>query len=650
MKPTIEWKELQIKRGTLGNPSCVPDLIGNHILQNNLEFHLEENDEIYEGYGRVNTSYPYPQYNSYSRKLENKVTKTAVLENDYLRAEFLLELGGRLWSLWDKTQNRNLLYTNDVLRFSNLAIRNAWFSGGVEWNLGIIGHTPFTTEPLYTALLENEAGDPVLRMYEYERIRQVTYQMDFWLGEKDRFLNVRIRIVNFGEDVVPMYWWSNIAVPEYEDGRIIVPAHHAYTVRNKGVYRVDIPVVEGIDISRYKNIPYSVDYFFELEKEEPKYIMNVDKDGYGLLQMSTSRLQSRKLFSWGKMPGGDHWQEFLTENAGRYLEIQAGVGKTQYGCIPMAPHTAWEWLERYGAVQLTKEEQELPFDKLSERMSGHLKSDKNWTEMEQVLTDTKAMAKTKAPVLQEGSGYGALKNREHLLENKRPISEHLDFGEVRGAQKIWADFLESGSLAEPDTQCPPPDFMISPVYFSRLKETIHTTNKDNWYAHYQLGIFYLRNKHYEKARKAFETSNRAKENAWAYHGLAALYTLTKDAKKAVPEMVRGILLQLENLSYLKEGFRILATNRGYEELIQLYGECSENLRADGRLCLYYIQALYETGHVQEAYELLNAGGGICVDDIREGDGSSSDLWEKMHNKLYGTKGEVPYQLDFIAAK
>lgn len=43
------------------------------------------------------------------------------------------------------------------------------------------GHNPFTTESLYTARTTNENGEPVLRMYEYERIRKVTYQMDFWL-------------------------------------------------------------------------------------------------------------------------------------------------------------------------------------------------------------------------------------------------------------------------------------------------------------------------------------------------------------------------------------------------------------------------------------------------------------------------------------
>ena len=202
-----------------------------------------------------------------------------------------------MWELWDKEQDQNLLYTNDVLRFSNLATRNAWFSGGVEWNIGIIGHTPFTTEQMYVARTEDEAGNPVLRMYEYERIRDVTYQMDFWLEEDSRFLNCRMRIVNENDEVVPMYWWSNMAVPEFDGGRIIVPARAAYTTVDKEVRKVEIPMVRGVDVTDYKKIPKSVDYFFEIEEDMPKYIANVNAEGYGLLQMSTDRLKSRKLFS-----------------------------------------------------------------------------------------------------------------------------------------------------------------------------------------------------------------------------------------------------------------------------------------------------------------------------------------------------------------
>ena len=209
----LRFEKIKIIGAELGEESCVPDLLGEHILQNSLKFRLDEKDEIYEGYGRRKNAYPYRQYNNYTREVKERVCEAAVLENRFLKAVFLPEYGGRLWELWDKKTEKNLLYTNDVIRFSNLAVRNAWFSGGVEWNIGVIGHTPYTTDPLYTAVTKTESGAPVLRMYEYERIRKVPYQMDFWLDEEDCFLNCRMRIVNESEDVIPMYWWSNIAVP-----------------------------------------------------------------------------------------------------------------------------------------------------------------------------------------------------------------------------------------------------------------------------------------------------------------------------------------------------------------------------------------------------------------------------------------------------
>lgn len=218
-KSELYFSTKKMRIAPLGESSSLPDLSGESILQNNLEFCLGEEDEIYEGYGRCRNAYPYRQYNAYTRKLTEGEVKTAVLENAYVKAVFLPEFGGRLWELWDKETGQNILYTNDVLRFSNLAVRNAWFSGGVEWNIGVIGHTPLTTEPLYTARLTDEGGNPVLRMYEYERIRKVVYQMDFWL-EEGKNLYCRMRIVNGSSEVIPMYWWSNMAVPEYDGGRI----------------------------------------------------------------------------------------------------------------------------------------------------------------------------------------------------------------------------------------------------------------------------------------------------------------------------------------------------------------------------------------------------------------------------------------------
>lgn len=52
----------------------------------------------------------------------------------------------------------------------------------------------------------------------------------------------------------------------------------------------------------------------------------------------------------GTKRGRTYLQRFLTDKAGDYSEIQAGLARTQYECIPMPPCSAWEWVEGYGAM------------------------------------------------------------------------------------------------------------------------------------------------------------------------------------------------------------------------------------------------------------------------------------------------------------
>ena len=60
-------------------------------------------------YGHVRSVLPYLLQDDYSRELVPQETRVAVLENSYLRATVLLDLGGRLWSLQDKVAGRELL-------------------------------------------------------------------------------------------------------------------------------------------------------------------------------------------------------------------------------------------------------------------------------------------------------------------------------------------------------------------------------------------------------------------------------------------------------------------------------------------------------------------------------------------------------------
>ena len=81
----LVFETKRMKVAELGEESSVPDLFGELTTQNSLVFDLDEDDEIYEGYGKVNSAFPYRQLNGYTRELHEKDVKTAVLENEYLK-------------------------------------------------------------------------------------------------------------------------------------------------------------------------------------------------------------------------------------------------------------------------------------------------------------------------------------------------------------------------------------------------------------------------------------------------------------------------------------------------------------------------------------------------------------------------------------
>ncbi|MBQ4321526.1 MAG: DUF5107 domain-containing protein, partial [Oscillospiraceae bacterium] len=174
-------------------------------------------DSVAEDLGNAPRILPYRMQDRYSRSRPALSLKTIVMENEYLKATFVPEYGGRLWSLFDKVQNRELLMANPVLQPGNLAIRNAWLSGGIEWNFGAIGHTYFTCDNVWTAILKDENGEEFVRIYEFERAKENVWQADFHLPAGSRQLFSHIKVQNPSRTDSTTYWWTNIAIPE--DGK-----------------------------------------------------------------------------------------------------------------------------------------------------------------------------------------------------------------------------------------------------------------------------------------------------------------------------------------------------------------------------------------------------------------------------------------------
>jgi hypothetical protein len=159
---------LEMPAASLGPESPLPCLKP-HFNASSFATHFDDAipqvDRKFFGYDGPKSTLPYLAQNDYDRHRVPHSFRTAVLENDVLKAVFLLEWGGRLWSLYHKPSGRELLHVTPEFQVACLAIRNAWFCGGVEWNAGIIGHSPLTCSPVFAAQLKDEDGTPVLRLY-----------------------------------------------------------------------------------------------------------------------------------------------------------------------------------------------------------------------------------------------------------------------------------------------------------------------------------------------------------------------------------------------------------------------------------------------------------------------------------------------------
>lgn len=596
---------------------------------------IDNFEGLFIDYGWRETSYPYTQQNSYAEETEQEIT-VAVLENEYLYAEFLPTLGGRLWKLYDKKKQRDVLYTNDVIRFRNLSIRNAWFSGGVEWNCGIIGHSPFTCSQMYCAFVKGKNGEDVLRFYEFERVREIYYQIDFWLDENK--LMTAVRIENQNSEVVPMYWWSNMATPEYKGGRVVVPANSAYNNSDgMGIKKSQIPFDNGIDVSYPENIPNTIDYFYDIAKNDDKFIANVDSEGYGLLQFSSSNLNGRKLFSWGHRKGSSHWQKMLTDKAGDYVEIQAGLGKTQYECIPMPPKCVWSFSECYTLADIPESKVNLPYNELVNAVREQIHSLGGCSALDEKLPDfLNDISLQKGDVVLSGSGFGYLNK---TLGGKAP--EHLAFY-ADDEVKPWIDLAENKTLMG----------RLSFAYGCKMENLLmKSRNICNWNIAYQLALLAYDRREFEKAKQYCAQSLIFDNNEYNNH-LYGFILYQLDDERSVYFAEKCIDINSGSYCLAESVFALLLKQKAYSSVIGCFDKLSEDIKQNPRILMYLSMAYLKAGDAKKAEEILTGNGGLVLLDFREGDKFLDILYRSIRKTVYGENYNeviVPEQFDFIVS-
>ena len=438
----------------------------------------------------------------------------------------------------------------------------------MEFNLGIKGHTPLTCDKMFCDFI----GDDKVRFYEYERIRGVAYSITAYLPKGSEALYLKVQVENTKDEPVYMYWWTNIAVPETKNTRVIVPTtdsiHCLYQSDHYVLGKEEIPYVDGVDVSYPLNLKGSSDYFYKIDKDHDKWEAAVDKNGYGFLEYSDKKLIGRKLFLWGENPGGRHWNEWLSEKGQTYIEIQAGLAHTQLEHIPMPAKTKWEWTEAFTAI-----------DGSVDRLYGQWDSaiacvEKQFAEKVQKGAILSFDELEQIPVSGEvqttyfASGWGDLENKLRERFGKDGISENLQFARICDETTTdWYELLEKGYLPNHSVDYVPTSYVSGEFWEKVLEESLQNKESEHWFTYLQYGGCAYANGKIEKAMQLWEQSLAKEPSVWAYRNLAMAYTNELgDSKTGLSYMQKALQLKgAKGTVLFLNYFATMSTNYGADK-------------------------------------------------------------------------------------
>ncbi|NOX53160.1 MAG: DUF5107 domain-containing protein [Planctomycetes bacterium] len=287
--------------------------------------------------------YPYTMQDHLSRRKVPKTYKALMLENEYLKVVCLPELGGRLYSVLDKTQNQPMFHLNRVIKPGMIAMRGAWISGGVEWNTGPHGHTVTAVSPVDATLGHNPDGSAFIEVNNVEQIFRTRWTVRVTLHPGRAYLDERIRLFNPTDTPHPYYFWNCTAFPNRPGTRFIYPM--SLGTDHFGRKFFSWPIHNGKDLTWLKNYETYQSIFAVQCTHDFFGAYDVDADR-GVVQVADHRqLSGKKAWTWGEWDFGKVAQQNLTDEDGPYIEVQSGPLPTQSDYGELGPREAVSWQE-----------------------------------------------------------------------------------------------------------------------------------------------------------------------------------------------------------------------------------------------------------------------------------------------------------------
>jgi len=291
--------------------------------------------------------YPYNFFNGFTRSGTLREWIVVSMENPYIEVSVLPEVGGKIWGAREKASGREFIYTNHVLKFREIALRGPWTSGGIEFNFGVIGHTPSTAAPVDYIIRDNPDGSVSCFVGTMDLPSRTRWSVEILLPPDKAYFMTQAFWFNASPLFQSYYAWMNGAVKVDSDLQMIFPGNfhigHNYSVPLKS-WPID---KKRRDLSWYKNNDFgSYKSYFTVGQFESFYGGYWHDSAFGFGHWALyGDVPGRKIWLWGLSRQGMIWEDLLTENDGQYSEPQAGRLLNQSDHEFLLPYAAERWKE-----------------------------------------------------------------------------------------------------------------------------------------------------------------------------------------------------------------------------------------------------------------------------------------------------------------
>lgn len=266
--------------------------------------------------------YPYFRYDGSTANAVTQKWTAVVLENDKVRVTMLPEIGGKVWGAEDKATGREFIYYNHSVKFRNIAMRGPWCSGGIEFNFGIMGHSPTTATPVDWTTRRNPDGSASCFVSATEYVNRTTWQVEVNLPADADFFTTKTTWFNGSNLPQPYYQWMTAAYSARQNPELVFPGS-AYIGHDGDAHAW--PVDEkGRDLHVYGNNAFGGSKSYHVLNGNHSYFsIWWPEAGFGSYHRSDVKY-GRKIWLWALSREGGIWEDLLTDVDGQYVELQSG--------------------------------------------------------------------------------------------------------------------------------------------------------------------------------------------------------------------------------------------------------------------------------------------------------------------------------------